>query len=67
MINVKQVTLCLYLTKNHAMKAYWRLEELDGGHWSPSYPGHFTTDKMMVGLAQNDYKKEMTDFCKVRV
>jgi len=26
------------------MKAYWRLEELDGGHWSPSYPGHFTTD-----------------------
>jgi len=44
MINVKQVTLCLYLTKSHAMKAYWRLEELDGGQWSPSYPGHFTTD-----------------------
>jgi len=40
MINGKQVTLYLYLTKNHAMKAYQRLQELDGGQWSPSYPGY---------------------------
>jgi len=31
MINVKQLTLRLYLTKNHVMKVYWRLEELDRG------------------------------------
>jgi hypothetical protein len=44
MVNVKQATLHLYLTKNHVKKANWRLEELDGGQWSGSYHGHFSTN-----------------------
>jgi len=46
-----KVKLSLCLTKHHARKMYWEVEDsstnsltllLDGGEWSASHPSHFT-------------------------
>jgi hypothetical protein len=46
----------LFLTKHHAMKAYWGYSfthsltsALDGDEWSASRPGHFTPREIAPG------------------
>jgi hypothetical protein len=50
---------CVFLTEDHAMKAYWGVEvkvhafmtlALDGGEWSASRPGRFTPRKRCPGI-----------------
>jgi hypothetical protein len=48
-----KVSLC-FLTKHHAMKAYWGSEYiapliLDGGEWSASHPGRFILKERAPG------------------
>jgi hypothetical protein len=53
-----KLSLCFFLTKHHAMKAYWGVEDsstyyltsaLDGGDWSASRPGRFTPRERAPG------------------
>jgi hypothetical protein len=53
-----KVKLFLYLTKHHAMRAYWEwryssshslTSALDGGEWSASRPGRFTPRERAPG------------------
>jgi hypothetical protein len=50
----KIVPELLFLTKHHTMKAYWGSgfiapRFLDGGEWSPSLPGRFTSRERAPG------------------
>jgi hypothetical protein len=53
-----KVKLTLFLTKHHAMKTYWRsggetprilTSALDGGEWSASRSGGFTSRQRATG------------------